>query len=372
VRYKEWEHVRRVLAVRLEGVGSVVTLGPSLRVLKGALPKAQVALLASPSGSQVVPLLPWVDDLLVHDPIWQDTSAEPLIDVEAQVELVELIESRRFDVAIVFTSRQRSPWPAAYVCYLAGVPIRLGQSRELGGGLLTHWVRPLPDDAHPVDRELYLLESSGLPVAGRQLELHIPDPARVTAANLIEALGFLPEEPYAVLAPEPVASRRRYPAGAYAELCRDLARRAGLPVVIVGGGGDAPMADQIAAGAGSAPVASVAGKTSVPELAAIVESATLVITGSAATMQVADALRRPMVVLAAADEPAAHWRPRAAVARLLRAKTYLEIPPTVVTEEALTVLEAPTQRDAPDPSGRLALSPPDAEQPRNELDDELE
>jgi ADP-heptose:LPS heptosyltransferase len=359
VRYSDWDHVRRVLAVRLDGVGAVVTLGPALRVLKGALPRAQLTLLASPSGSQVVPLLPWVDDLLVHDPVWNERAdgAQPApIDVGAQVDLIELVEGRRFDVAVVFTSRDRSPWPAAYVCYLAGVPLRIGQSAERGGGLLTHWVRPLPGDAHPVDRDLYLLESAGLPVAGRQLQLRVPEAARHRAAGLLARLKPAWEEPFAVLAP---AAGGPYPAAAYAHVCRELVDRAGLPVVVVGGGADAWLADRVLAVGAGPQVASLAGQTSVPELAAVIERAELVVTASAATMHVADALRRPMVVLAAAREPLARWRPRATPARLLRLGTATDPPPAVVAGEAVTVLAAPARRQAPDRSGRLAVAPPE-------------
>jgi ADP-heptose:LPS heptosyltransferase len=133
-------------------------LGPALRTLKGALPKAQITLLASPDGAQAAPLLPWVDEVLVHDAVWQmgnvrgGAAPEDVpIDVEAQVDVIEAIEGRQVDAAFIFTATGHSPWPAAYLTYLSGVGIRIGQSREFGGGLLTHWVEPLPDKVHQVD-----------------------------------------------------------------------------------------------------------------------------------------------------------------------------------------------------------------------------
>src|SRR3712207_8117750 len=61
----------------------------------------------------------------------------------------------------IYTLSLHDALPISFVCYLAGVPIRLGQSREFGGSVLSQWVKPLPDGAHQVDRNLHLLESAG-------------------------------------------------------------------------------------------------------------------------------------------------------------------------------------------------------------------
>ena len=63
-----WQSVRRVLAVRLDNIGDVVMLGPALRTVRQALPNVHLTLMSSPAGSQVAPLLPWVDEVLVHRP----------------------------------------------------------------------------------------------------------------------------------------------------------------------------------------------------------------------------------------------------------------------------------------------------------------
>jgi len=64
-----------------------------------------------------------------------------------------------FQAAIVFTRPGESPWLLAYTCYLAGVPLRAGQSVEFGGAVLSHPIRP-PDDG--ADRHLALVEALGL------------------------------------------------------------------------------------------------------------------------------------------------------------------------------------------------------------------
>ncbi|NEQ24377.1 MAG: hypothetical protein F6K28_35725 [Microcoleus sp. SIO2G3] len=66
-----------------------------------------------------------------------------------------------FEAAIVLTAPGQSPYPAAYRCYLAGIPIRVGQSIEFGGGVLSQCVKPIETD-DPIAHHLHLLRSIGL------------------------------------------------------------------------------------------------------------------------------------------------------------------------------------------------------------------
>lgn len=197
----DWKQVRRVLAVRLDNLGDVVMTGPALRTLRHALPDAEITLMVTPLGSRIATLLPWVDRLLVHRPVWQDAAGTMLFDPAREQGLVRDIRAGCYDAAVIFTSFSQSPYPPAYVCYLAGAPIRLGQSKEFGGSILSHWVRPLPDDTHQVDRNLHLLKSSGFPAQGRHLELAIPREVQDAADRLLADSGIAQDAPFIALAP---------------------------------------------------------------------------------------------------------------------------------------------------------------------------
>ena len=220
-----WQSVRRILAIRLDNVGDIIMLEPALRTLRAALPASTITLMASPAGSQVVPLLPCVDDVLVQSVSWQDISGKRPQDPTSEYALVRAVAERGFDAAVIFTSFSQSPYPPAYVCYLAGIPIRLGQSKEFGGALLSTWVKPPTDDAHQVDRNLHLLEQAGFPILGRHPELVVPDEAQNTADRLLREAGVAAGEPFIVLAPGASAAARRYDALRYAQVARSVAAR---------------------------------------------------------------------------------------------------------------------------------------------------
>jgi ADP-heptose:LPS heptosyltransferase len=157
----EWRTVRKILAVQLGNADELVTLSPALKQLKRALPEVTIALLCSPQSSRVALSLPAVDEVLLHRALSQP---EGTLDCTfpALLPLIEMLRSEQFDAAIVFPQAAQSPYPLAYVCYLAEIPIRVGWSDEFGGGVLSHWVKEGVQDQGERDRNLALLAAIGL------------------------------------------------------------------------------------------------------------------------------------------------------------------------------------------------------------------
>jgi ADP-heptose:LPS heptosyltransferase len=315
---REWSNVQRILVIRLDNIGDVVLLSPALRTLRTALPAAHITLMASPGGGQAAVLLPWVDEVMTVRASWQEIGGPKPPDPAYEMALVERVRQGAFDAAIIFTSFAQSPYPPAYVCYLAGVPVRLGQSKEFGGLLLSQWVKPRADDCHQAERNLYLLEAAGFPSAGRDLEIRIPTEAQIAGDRLLAAAGINPARPFVAMAPGASAQARRYDPARYAEVARTLAGRMGLPVALLGTAREADLLASIAASAWGRPVASLAGRTALPEMAAVLNRSALVIANNSSSLHLADALGRPMVILFSGTEIESQWRPRRAPARLLR------------------------------------------------------
>ena len=344
--------MRNLLAVRLDNVGDLVMLGPALRALRQHLPAARITLLAAGAGPQVAPLLPWVDEVMVERVVWQDASARLALDPARELALVQRIAGRRFDAALIFTSFSQSPWPPAYACYLAGIPLRAGQAADFGGSLLTDVVPALEREAHQVDRNLHLLEGLGLPLAGRHLEVDIPAEAAAAAVRLLERHGVERDQPFAVLAAGASCAARRYPPERSADVAARLTE-AGLPVVVVGSEKEADLLQPILDANRDRPVSSLVGRTSVAELAAVLARSALVVTNDSGPMHLADAVGRPQVVLFSGTDLESQWEPRRSPTRVLRRPTpcapcyrfdcpfdvaCLDIPPAEVVEHALDLL----------------------------------
>jgi ADP-heptose:LPS heptosyltransferase len=344
----EWLKARNILAVRLDNIGDVIMLGPALRAVKEASPQARLTLLASPGGATAAPLLPWIDDVIVWRPIWQDVGGRMLFDPEREWELIRLLAERRFDAALVFSSFSQTPHTPGYVCYLAGIPLRAGESREFGGSTLSTELQGAPTEMHQAERNLRLVEHLGFAARDRRLVVAIPDSARGRITSLVKEKGIDPDVPFILIHPGASAKARRYPAARFGRVA-DLLTRGGWQVLVTGVEREAQLLEEVKQLAPSA--CYLVGETTLPEYAALLECAALVICNDTLPMHLADAVRTPEVVLFSGTDYEEQWRPRTTPARLLRRTTpchpcylfecpiglpCLDIPP----EEAVEVAEA--------------------------------
>jgi ADP-heptose:LPS heptosyltransferase len=138
----EWRAARRVLAIRLDNLGDMLLATPALHAIKQSLPGIALSLLASPVGAQVARLNPDIDEVIVHESPLIDPWCRLPHDSERELRLIATLNEHHFDGAIIFTSFRQSPLPAAYLCYLADIPLRLAASIDGSGSLLTTRHKP--------------------------------------------------------------------------------------------------------------------------------------------------------------------------------------------------------------------------------------
>jgi ADP-heptose:LPS heptosyltransferase len=311
-----WLAARNILAVRLDNIGDAVMLGPALRAVKETVPAARLTLLATPGGTSAVPLLPWIDDVITWRPIWQDLGGMAF-DPAREWELIDMLRERQFDAALVFTSFSQTPHVPGYVCYLAGIPLRAGESKEFGGVTLSTELKGAPDALHQVERNLRLVESLGFVARDRRLVVNIGD-ARAAVDPLLDGVGLDPHAPFVLLHPGASAQARRYPPERWGEVAEVLGER-GWPVLVTGVEREQALLETLAAHAPGVPV--FMGKTTLSEYAALVERAVLVLCGNTLPMHMADAVGTPVVVLFSGTDLEAQWQPRTVPHTLLRRPT---------------------------------------------------
>jgi hypothetical protein len=133
------------LLLGCDTVKTAHSLAPSLHHLQCHLPEADMTLmLPDPDGTELFPcsrmeiksISSWLDSYTLQ---W--------------------LSQVRFGIAILFTEPLRSPYTMSYLCYLAGIPVRLGQSIEFGGGVLSYCVTPIQDQITLENYHLHLTQS---------------------------------------------------------------------------------------------------------------------------------------------------------------------------------------------------------------------
>ena len=311
-----WREARNLLAVRLDNAGDIVMLGPALRAIKTTSPECQITLLASPAGAKAAPLLPWIDSVLVWRSIWQDLGHLP-VEPGRENGLIQLIADGSFDAAVVFTSFSQTPHVAGYVCYLAGIPLRAGESKEFGGGTLSTELRHTQDATHQVDRNLHLVHALGFTHVDPALEIAIPDASREVIARRLWDVGISPDAPFALLHPGASAEARRYPAARFHRVAELLQAR-GWPLVVTGCERERNLLEIVVGDNNRTPIFT---DLSIQEFAALVARASTVVCGNTLPLHLADATRTPVVALYAGTELISQWGPRFAPSRVLQRAT---------------------------------------------------
>ena len=305
-----WQHARRILCVRLDSLAGVLMSTPAMRALRDAVPGRTLTLLAAPSGAAAQPFVPELDDAISWAAPWTPVPRPADVPPHAagQAPLRTLAE-RNFDAAVIFTSYTQSALPAALLCHLAGIPLRLAHCLDNPHDLLTDWI-PDPEPAtlvrHEVQRQLALVQRIGCRGGGAGLSFVPRASDTATVAERLRAAGVDPAQPWLLLHPGAGAASRRYPAGHWAQALRLLADDPHLPLVITGGATEVELVDEILHKAGvpaAVPAVSLAGRLSLGELGAALKLAAVAATSNAGPAHIAAAVGTPVVDVYALTHP---------------------------------------------------------------------
>jgi lipopolysaccharide heptosyltransferase II len=206
----------------------------------------------------------------------------------------------RFDAAVIFTTFSQSPLPAALLCYLADIPLRLAHCRENPYQLLTTWV-PEPETErstrHEVRRQLDLVAAVGCETADQRLSRpELPDRARERVAARLASLGLDRCRDWVLIHPGATAASRRYRPSAFAAAADHLAERMGRRILFAGGPADADVVESIRTGMRARSL-SLAGRLDLPELVGLIELAPVVIANNSGPAHIAVAVGTPVVDL---------------------------------------------------------------------------
>jgi ADP-heptose:LPS heptosyltransferase len=286
--------VRSIALVRLRvGLGDLLCGVPALRALRARLPGAHIALITWEEMAPVVGRQAAYVDELVGFPGWPGIPERPPRAAEIAPWL-EAMRARRFDLAVQAYGLR----PAA-----CDVTVALGARRTAGffapgawsPPSLDGWI-PYPLHLHEAQRHLALVEALGVPPGDDALEF--PLTAQDRAIDR-------PAAPYAVLHPGATSPSRRWPADRFAAVGDALAAE-GLEVVVTGVPSERAVVDEVAA----AMRAPAVRRTDLPlgGFAALLETASVVVTNDTGTGHLCSALRVPSVTVFLSGDPR-RWAP---------------------------------------------------------------
>jgi heptosyltransferase-2 len=218
----------------------------------------------------------------------------------------------RFHLAVTLANSLES----ALGLWLLRAPVRLGYAADARGPLLKPAVSGRRDLAglHTVFYYLGLLKTLGEVESFSPPALYLREEESAAAAKLLSAAGS-GSGPWVGLSPGAAyGPAKRWPPERFAALGRELAREFGARLVLLGGPGEARVANQVKAQLGL-PVLDLTGKTDLRQALAVLSRLNLLVTNDSGLMHAAAALGVPLVAVFGSTDPAATgpFTPRATV-----------------------------------------------------------
>jgi lipopolysaccharide heptosyltransferase II len=311
---------QRILVIRLDLIGDLVLSLTLVHALKRTYPAAEIDLLAIPASAPIATSEPDLSEVIAYNPnIWRRPQA--LLKPKNWRELRALrsrLRARQYDLAVSVSG----PW-AAVLAVLSGAPRRVGFARESYPGLINdnvpgrHW-RP-GDRLHEVDYCLELAQAAGATIRpdDRIPLLAVAPTARQEVEQLLRQHGI--QSGQRVIACHVSSNNgqsKRWPVPYWARLIDRLLEEEDTRVVLTGAPGDLPLIELILRRAKKQPL-NLAGKTSLPQLAALLQRADLLVTGDSGPMHIAAAVGTPVLAIHGPTDPA-HSGPVSPEATVLR------------------------------------------------------
>ena len=297
-----WKECKNILCIRADNMGDVIMSTPAFRALKETF-DCRLTLLTSKMGSLIAPFIKEIDETILFDFPWVKTNNS--IQSEECLALVKKLKSFQFDAVVIFTVYSQNPLPSALITYLANIPLRLAYCRENPYELLTDWIpdkEPYSFIQHQVTRDLNLVKSIGAVTDNEHLSICFDENAFKTAVEKLKAIGFNQNKKFIIAHAGVSEIKREYPEGFWIDTINIFQQQTGLQILLTGTENEKPLTQRIHRATGEN-VFNVARLLSIEEFIAVIAHSKLVISVNTATVHIAAALNKPVVVLYALTNP---------------------------------------------------------------------
>jgi heptosyltransferase-2 len=310
-------NLKKILLRSTNWIGDAVMTTPAVHTIRKNFPDAEITMLAMPWVADIFRLSPDVDKVLVYDK--QDLYPGK---IKGVLKLAGDLRQYHFDAAILL----QNAFEAAFIAWIAGIPVRAGFKRDGRGLLLTHGVELTSAirARHQVHYYQMMLSGLGLDLKEDTLRLPLSSELRDWAEGYIERLkgqgGFsskegqaLPEQRFSpesrgsipIIGFNPGAAygpAKRWPAEKFGQLAALIAHHhgeSGCLVLVFGTKDDCDAAHAIKEFSLRTPfhVVDMTAKTTLQQVMALIHRCDAFVTNDSGLMHVAAGLDTPTIAI---------------------------------------------------------------------------
>jgi heptosyltransferase-2 len=279
----------KILIRGVNWIGDAVMTMPAIMALRKAYPESKISMLVKPSVSPIFEKDPNIDDIVLYE--------ERFSGIFGKLRLAMKLRRGHFSNAILL----QNAFDAALITFLAGIPERIGYSRDGRGFLLT---KPIPFDgddrkAHHIDYYLNLLKAADIKADYSNPWIYLSIDERLAARDKLSSLkrpilGINPGATYG-------SSKRWFPER-FAQVANWFIKETDGSVAIFGGRNEVDIAEEIDKHIDENKIF-LAGMTSLRELIPLISECDVFVTNDSGPMHIAYAVGTPIVAIFGSTDP---------------------------------------------------------------------
>ena len=310
---------QKILILRLSAIGDVLHATPVARELKNLQPDCHITWLVSPPADKLLAENPHIDEVLVWD-------RRPLDKAFAQFNLPAafrelkkartLLKARHFDLVLDI----QGLFLTGILARLSGAKRRIGiHERHEGNPLFMSEMAPNIESSHKVHRYLSALMPLGFDLSSFKpgLTLNLPENLQGFAQNFWQAHGINQQQPILMVTIRTTWPDKNWEPENFGKALSSLP--AHVQVVFCGSPGDEVFIKEAQAMM-NRPGLSIAGQTSLLELAALLKTADLLLSCDTGPLHIAQAVGCRTIAVFGPTDPVV-WGPRGEEDVILYQKT---------------------------------------------------
>jgi len=273
----------RFLLIRLSSLGDIIHTLPAFASLRNNFPEANLIWAVDAKGAEILKFVPGIDEIVVvGDKGWR-----------------QKIRGKN-QTALDFQGLVKS----GFIAFLSGAKKRVGFSRKnlkepLASLFYTDRPKEIFEDAHVISKNLRLLTKIGIREEKYEFPLRLPEELMESVADKLRGLGFDKKKKLILFnVGASWETKRWFPDGWIATWER-LKNNGLFPLLLWGNDEEKRTAQTVSAATGI----SLAPFLPVPEVMALVKQSSLLVSGDTFALQVACALKVPVVAIFGPTNP---------------------------------------------------------------------
>jgi heptosyltransferase-3 len=227
---------KRILLIRLKGIGDVILSTPLFRALKKKFPSAQIDLVTRTLCEPIVRHNPYLNRVILYP--------EKPASFGEMARFVSRLRGEKYDWVIDLAAEPRSAW----LTFFTGAPLRAGYAFRFRQRAFNHRIPKNKVRKYQAEVNLDLIRALGVPDQGNQTEI-ILDQEDKSWAEQYFAQSEIKNLKYRIgLNPTGTWTSKRWPAAHWKELIQLINSEWGTKPILISGPGEEGLINEIRAG----------------------------------------------------------------------------------------------------------------------------